>query len=244
MEASGRLELLWGDGQRPRRGPKPALSIETIADAAIALADEQGLSAMSMRALAERLGFTTMSLYRYLPGKSELLELMLDQAMGAPPGPDAAPAGWRPKLEAWARSLHEVYTRHPWVLQVPLSAPLMGPNRIGWLEAGLEALSDTGLPAPQRPSAVLAVDGYVRGAAQISIGTAQTEQHSGLTEADWQSAFTEIIERAVADERFPHLAANVAAGGFSDPAGADGDFEFGLDRLLDGIAELVSSPSL
>src|SRR5882762_3310997 len=78
-------ELLWGATERPTRGPKPGMSLERIVKTAITVAGEEGLSQLSMRRVAERLGFTTMSLYRYVRTKEEILDLMLETAVGEPP---------------------------------------------------------------------------------------------------------------------------------------------------------------
>src|SRR5918995_3143148 len=111
------MELLWGVGAPTTRGPKPGLALATIVATAVELADAEGLAAVSMRKVAERLGRSAMALYTYVPGKAELLDLMLDTVYGE----DVAPApdgGWRVAAEAPARATWELYLRHPWVLQV------------------------------------------------------------------------------------------------------------------------------
>src|SRR5438105_13318066 len=108
------VELLWGPGKRPSRGPKPGLSLERIVLAAIAIADAEGLSAVSMQRVAAECGFTTMSLYRYVPSKNELLDLMIDTAVGQPPKLHEIPGGWRPKLAEWAWQTWSGFHQHPW----------------------------------------------------------------------------------------------------------------------------------
>src|SRR5258707_1378038 len=93
------IELLWGERSEPRRGPKPSLSVEQIARAAGAVADAEGLEAVSMQRVAQECGVTTMALYRYVPGKAELIALMLDIGLGPAPHLDEVPGGWRPRLE-------------------------------------------------------------------------------------------------------------------------------------------------
>ena len=119
------LELLWGARKRPSRGPKPGLSLDQIVRAAIELADGEGLSALSMQRVAGKLGFTTMSLYRYVPSKAELLDLMLDTVAGELPLVDDVPGGWRAKLEAAALADWALYHRHPWFLHVTPVRPVM-----------------------------------------------------------------------------------------------------------------------
>src|ERR1700749_1723014 len=106
------VDLLW-DGPPPRtRGPKAALTLDRIADAAIAIADAEGLDAVSMQRVAADLGYTKMSLYRYLPGKSELVAAMVERALGE--APDLDGQGWRAGLTTWARTLLETMAGHAW----------------------------------------------------------------------------------------------------------------------------------
>ena len=157
------LEQLWGlRGPGRRGGPKPALSVERIVAAAIELADAGGLAALSMGRLAEKLGFTTMSLYRHVAGKDDLLVLLLDAGIGLPPdGP--ATVGWRAGCQQWAWTLLEIYRRHPWAVELPISALPAGPNQLAWFERGLAALAETRLDLRERASSVLLMAMYVRG---------------------------------------------------------------------------------
>src|SRR5215207_2271776 len=122
------VELLWGLRDKGRLGgPKPALSLERIVAAAVELADEGGIGALSMARLAEKLGFTTMSLYRYVSSKDELLLLVLDAAIGAPAYEPEGP--WRDQVRAWCRELTLFYRAHPWVLDLAISGLPAGPNQ-------------------------------------------------------------------------------------------------------------------
>jgi AcrR family transcriptional regulator len=125
------IELLWGlvPGEKSRPGPKPRFTVAEIAAAAIAIADTEGLAALSMRKVAERLGVSAMSLYTYVPGKGELIDLMLDTVFAEVPLTFAA-AGWRARLEAVARENWQLYLHHPWLLQVATSRPPLGPHLI------------------------------------------------------------------------------------------------------------------
>jgi AcrR family transcriptional regulator len=240
-DAARGVDLLWGDRKRPTRGPKPGLSVEQIAQTAIGIADAEGLAALSMRRVAEELGFTPMALYRYVPGKWELVELMVDVAVGTPPeSVDAAPA-WRARLELWSRALLAVYVRHGWVTEVPIAGLRMGPNRLAWLESALAGLAGTGLTEGEMLSASLAVDGHARSMAQVAAGLAAARETLGADE--WAPAFARMLEQVIDEERYPTLSGFLAAGVFDKPAGDDEDdgFEFGLTRLLDGIAVLIDS---
>jgi AcrR family transcriptional regulator len=129
------IEALWGlRGPSRRGGPKPALSLERIVAAAVELADAGGLAALSMGRLAEKLGFTTMSLYRYVASKDDLLVLLLDAAWELPPEP---PSGeWREQCTVWARALRDSYRAHPWALELPVSGLPAGPNQLTWFDPG------------------------------------------------------------------------------------------------------------
>ncbi|MCA1656013.1 MAG: TetR/AcrR family transcriptional regulator, partial [Pseudonocardiaceae bacterium] len=98
------MQLMWGDGPAPRsRGPKQGLTVDRIVRAGIEIADADGLAALSMRRVAERLGVGTMSLYTYVPAKAELVDVMYDRAVGTVDPPEVT-GGWREKLsaEAWS----------------------------------------------------------------------------------------------------------------------------------------------
>jgi AcrR family transcriptional regulator len=217
------LELLWGEQEPPSRGPKPGLSLDGIVAAAIRIATTDGLGAVSMQRVASEFGFTTMSLYRYVPGKSELIDLMIDTAAGPPPDLAAIPGGWRPRLATWARLTREFFAQHQWFLPAALTR-VMGPNQVGWLESAVAALAETGLTGPERVGAALVVNGHVRSMAPFN--------GAG---GEFASTMGELFARHGA--RFPALVAAIADGAFADSD--DEDFEFGLERVLDGIEVLV-----
>lgn len=229
------IQLLWGERDEPRRGPKPSLSVEQIARAAIAIADVGGLEAVSMQRVAQECGVTTMALYRYVPGKTELIALMLDIGLGAPPRLDAVPGGWRPRLEQWGRQLHTLFEQHPWSLEASAPLRLMGPNELAWFEAAVSALSATDLPATDVIQAVITVLLHVRGMAFYAIGATGRQ---GLSAGGWrEAAFADALRKY--GERFPALTAAAADGAFSASAGADG-FDSGLCLLLDGIGVRIA----
>jgi AcrR family transcriptional regulator len=233
------IEQLWGlRGSSRRGGPKPALSVERIVAAAVELADAGGLAALSMSRLAEKLGFTTMSLYRYVASKDDLLVLVLDDALGLPPDP---PDGdWRAQCAAWAQALRAGYNRHPWVLELPISALPAGPNQLVWFDRGLAALAGTRLEEGEKASSVLLISSYVRTQAMLWLDVMKATE-SGRS-PDWAA----VVERLADPARFPAVARAVAAGIFADdPDSAehypDDEFDFGLQRILDGIEVLHRS---
>lgn len=232
-EASRRMELLWGPEDRPARGPKPALTLDRIVQKATEIADKDGLAAVTMQNVAARLRVTTMALYRYVASKSGLLDAMVEAALGAPPPMDAA-LDWRANLATWARANLGIYQRHPWVLHAIIASPPFGPNQLAWFEAALQALSDLKLGPPDTIETIALVDDYVRGAAHLLLTLAATPQF-----VEW---YTRAVQRASADGRYPKIAQLVASGAFGDFGDAWwNQFEFGLERVLDGIHAFIQS---
>jgi AcrR family transcriptional regulator len=233
------IELLWGVQERPRRGPKPKLTVGQVTRAAVELADAEGLPAVSMRRVAEHLGVTGMSLYTYVPGKAELLDLMVDTVLGetAPP-----PAGtWRVRLEHLARENWALYLRHPWLLQVATSRPVLGPNVVAKYDRDLAAVADLGLGPIEMDLLVAVVGNYVHGAVRGAVEAAQAQQRTGVTDQEWWDAHAPVLEKVFDPARYP-LAATVGAAAGEEYAAAsapDRAFEFGLRLLLDGIAASV-----
>lgn len=251
-EQASSVALLWEGRERPSRGPKPALSLERITRTAIALADAGGLAAVSMQRVAGELDFTKMSLYRYVPGKSELVALMIDTAMGEPPatdGPSAAPEapeapaavsapaapGWRTGLRAWAGELSAVYHRHPWLLTATLGPRVMGPRELGWIERAVAALAPTGLSGAEQLDAVATVTGHVRGIAQVAASMGVDSRRASGPEQVLSAALNELLIGR--SDRFPALSAAVASSATGDQR--DQALEFGLERILDGLDVLI-----
>jgi AcrR family transcriptional regulator len=224
------LQLLWHESPPARRS---GLSRERIVAAAVELADADGLGALSMARLAERLGCGTMSLYRHVASKDELVVFMLSAAPGPPPSP--RDSDWRRTLSGWAVGLWEVYHRHPWVLHAAAAGPPAGPGQLAWLEAGLSALRNTGLGERDKVSAVVSLLHYVRGAAALAI------ESTRLGSAADRARYPRILRKVVDPERFPAIAAAVEDGAFDQTAEQQdtADFMAGVQRVLDGIGVLA-----
>ena len=218
------LEILWDEPKAPSRSR--GLSRERIVAAAVELADIEGLAALSMARLADRLGCGTMSLYRHIANKDELVTFMLSTAPGPPPAP-ADLADWRGAMTDWAAGLWDIYHRHPWVLSAAAAGPPADPGQLAWLNAGLAALGGTGLSERDKLAAVMAVLHFVRGAAAVNIEAAQVQGPD----------YPILLRRFVDAERFPALTAALEAGVF-DAADGDhlADFHSGLRQFLDGVA--------
>ena len=187
------LQLLWDREPEGRRGPKPGRSIAEIGAAAVAIADTDGLDAVSMKSVATSVGFTTMSLYRYLDSKDELYAVMVDVAYGAPDVRYRADWGWRARITEWAREISARRLAHPWTVEAPQTSPPLTPNMIGWMESGLEALEDAPLTSQQRLSALLAIDGWgqnhVRQTIQMGLaGPVDPDSPQGAYLADHRTA--------------------------------------------------------
>jgi len=233
------VDLLWGTAERPTRGPKPGLSLDRIVEAAIRIADADGIEAVSMQRVANEFHFTTMSLYRYVPGKSELIDLMVDAAVGAPPSLAALPGGWRPKLREWARQTWATFERHPWFLGAAMGR-IMGPNQLGWLEAAIDALAPSGLRGQDLLDAALVVNGHVRSMAPqyvASNATAGGDPSDQMPTDQWVDAIRTLL--TTHRDRFPALNKAIADGAFQ-PA-TESEFEFGLERILDGIEAYIDT---
>ena len=232
------LELLWGTREQPTRGPKPGLSLAAIVAKAIEVADADGLPAVSMRRIADELGVGTMSLYRHVPGKAELLDLMLDSVAGEPSAgrTDADPppltGGWRASLEEFARGAWAHFHRHPWLLQVSQARPIMGPNEMLGTEAILAAIAEMGLSDGETVAVLSTVYAYVSGLARNYVEYAQAASTTGVSDADWWAAQAPFLEKVLTSGDYPNLTRVSESGAWES---TDDGFEFGLKCVLDGI---------
>ena len=193
VRAEPGVGTVWWSLPRPaghgrRRPPRPSMQ-EQVVRAAVRIADAEGLAGLSMRRLAGELGVPTMSLYRHVADKEELLLLMMDRVFAANPPPDPAPDGWRAQVEALARLQWSVYRRHPWLAQaVSFTRPLLAPNAMAHTEWAMRALDGFGLDGHTLFLAAVTVANYVRGTAVNLEAEAQAEQDTGLTDDEWMRA--------------------------------------------------------
>jgi AcrR family transcriptional regulator len=222
------IDLLWSPAPTPRRGPKRGLNLTEIATAGIAIADADNLAAVTMQRVAEALGVTKMALYRYVRSKTELVALMTEVAIGEPTALDPG-SGWRAELRAWAHAMIGRFLRHPWAQETTTGTRAVGPNEIGWLEQALTALDGTGLTGSEKLDVVATLAGHARAIAQQATASTGTNAEKGL-----ETIFAVVLRDHAA--QFPALAA--ALGSATDD-GRDQAFDFGLDRILDGVELLV-----
>lgn len=237
------LELLWREpGERgATRGPKQRISVDELVAKAIEIADADGLGALTMRSVAAALGITPMATYTYVPGKAELLDLMLDQVYRLMPRPDLTGKPWRDKVSAIAAANRAMLAAHPWVAYLPTTRPPLGPGVTAKYDHELGAFEGLGLDDVTMDAALTQVLGFVNSVARIAIDTARAAADSGVNDHDWWERAAPLLERVLTPERFP-LAARVgaAAGQAHDGAySAEFAYEFGLARVLDGLAVLI-----
>ena len=202
---------------------RAGLSLPRIVDAAVAIADAEGLEAVSMAGVAKRCGFTTMSLYRHVASKDELVWRMVDDALG--PAPEYAFDGWRDGLAQWGQALMARLREHPWAIDIPINGTLPTYAQLSWLNRGLQVLDGHGLPAGEAGDLVLLVNGYVFWALRLEVA---------LSAAPPQP----LVPPQFDLEDLPYVRAAMAEGGFDDDprVTAEDTFRLGLERTLDGIA--------
>lgn len=232
------LKLLWEGVPESVKGPRPRLKLRQVICAAIELADKDGLEALSMRKLAQKLGVGTMSLYRYVPSKDDLLNLMLDAVVGpSQERADAPKLGWREFLMVTAHEGRQLYLSHPWTMQANWGRPVLGPNSVGDLDlfmAGLE-----GLPLSDREKMNLAttLDSYVLGSVRQELMWRNAAAESEMTDEEFWSYQLPTLEQAMASGRFPALAQlseDTFEGSYEE------SFTMGLQLMLDGLEEQLA----
>ncbi len=192
-----------------------------------------------MQRVAGRLGYTAMSLYRYVPGKDQLIDVMCDVALGPPPPADPSTTDWRIGVDRLVAANLAVYARHPWLVQVSVSAPPLGPNHLAWFDALLRQFAGLGLQEAEMVHLAMFISSAVRDLARISIELAHTPERTGISVEEMGEGFTLALRRVADGERFPALA-RVAAAGVFDPNELPYNdirpsLDFGLQRLLDGV---------
>ncbi|BCJ35442.1 TetR family transcriptional regulator [Actinocatenispora thailandica] len=231
------LRLLWGEVAPPRRGPRPGLAVADVVAAATAVADSDGLAALTIRRVAERLGVSAMTVYTYVPGKAELLDLMADAAYQAMERADTAGLDWRERLTAVATENRQLCRDHPWMAELYTARPTLGPGLMAKYEHELAAFDGLDLPDVTRDDALTYLLGFVYANARDErAATAATG-----TDQQWWEQAGPLLARIFDPTAYPRAvrvgaAAGAERGSAYDPAQA---YEFGLARVLDGLGELI-----
>lgn len=263
-DARRSMDLLWrsagSGGTRAAPGPKPRLDVDTIVAASIAVAEEQGMAALSMRAVGAWLGRTAMALYTYVPSKSELVDLMHDQVLAELPTEYDTGAGWRVAITAWADDTWAFYLQHPWVLQVSQARPVLGPGEYTQLETVVRILGGIDLEPLKIRRTIAVLFQFIRGMARVAAEHRQAAPETGVSDEEWWAVRTTLLTEVASDfgERFPALtaleshAATAAVSATGEESGDVGPyleretkeaFRVGLELILDGI-DAAERPNL
>ncbi|MEV4135395.1 TetR/AcrR family transcriptional regulator C-terminal domain-containing protein [Dactylosporangium sp. NPDC049742] len=238
-ELPSNLAVAWGLRARPGKGPRPGLTLDRIVAAGVQVAAAEGLGAVSMSRVAAELGAATMSLYRYVAAKNELLDLMVDAAVGHPP-PMPPGEGWREGMLRFARTHLEILRRQPWMVRVPITSPPLTPNHVAWMDHGLAVLAETPLEEHEKLSTIMTVSGITRNWAVLTADITAAAQASGTTADEAMLTYGQLLGKLADPQRFPAIGRLLATGILDVPDETpDTDFEFGLARVLDGIQTLI-----
>jgi AcrR family transcriptional regulator len=233
-DAAGRPPLdrvaavLWGTTTPGgKRGPKPKFSVEQIADAGIAIADRDGLDAVTMQFVADRLGAAKMALYRYVPGRTELEAVMLDRAFGGPS--TSQDEQWPEALLRWATQLHERASARPWAVELVQRPHLPGPNELAWFEAGLFAMRELPLTGGEKFDTLAMLVGHV-------MSIVRQQAAGPAPEDELAAALAPVLAN-----RAGHFPLTTAAFARQDRAERNAALRFGLTRMIAGIEVLAQA---
>ncbi|MER5651043.1 TetR/AcrR family transcriptional regulator [Streptosporangium sp. NPDC002524] len=243
MEVPESVEIAWGLRERPGKGPKRTLSLEHIVEAALRVGSADGLAAVSMSKIAAELGVSTMALYRYVSAKDDLLTLITDAVLGPPPTLPEPGDDWRRGIHRWAAAMRAALQRHPWSLRIPITGPGIMPNHVAWLEAGLRCLRGTGLDPGTKMAALLLVNGFVRTEVALLADLQEAFDASQVTDEEMLSDYGQALARLTDAERFPEIHELLEGRVFDMSSGPEDEFDFGMERILDGLAVLVTGES-
>lgn len=233
------LAIAWGLQEEPRRGPARGLTHARIVAAAIEIADAEGLGAVTMQAVAKSLGFTTMSLYRYVSGKEDLVRLMQDAALTSADTVEL-PDDWREALRTWAGMIRDAYRAHPWVLEIPRGQlSVLMPASVRAADLGLAAMSGLDLADDEKIAAILLISQHV--VSMVELERSLAAEGGPVVTPEGAEALREVVTA----ERYPHLAPVMTRGGYiadgegAEPESVDDEYEFGLDMLIAGLESLA-----
>ncbi|MEH7331555.1 TetR/AcrR family transcriptional regulator [Neobacillus drentensis] len=233
------IAISWGLNRQPQRGPKRELSIEQIVETAINIADKEGLAALSMNKVASTLGFTTMSLYRYIPSKDDLLLLMQEKVADIDYPADEPEVDWRDKMRQYVKLSINVFQVHPWFADIPITSVPLTPNQLKMVDLALRTTRNIPLNDFEKMSIVLLLSGYARWCGTImkdmNMAIQAGKSPSAISGLDYSGA----LKKLVTQERYPDLYPVLMSGAYTEENKEENtigdDFDFGLERILDGI---------
>lgn len=233
------LRLLWRDpAARPRHGPRQGLTVEQVVTAATVLADADGLDAVTMRRLAGNLGVVPMTLYTYVPGKAELLDLMLDAAYQRMARTDTTGRPWRERVTAIAAENRVLFETHPWAAAITTGRPPLGPGLMAKYEHELAALDGIGLDDIQMDAALTHLLAFVQAWARAAADSQDTD----MDDQQWWAASGPLLKKVLDPGAYPLAARVGTAAGTAHGAAYDQQhaYDFGLQTILDGLAALIA----
>ncbi len=236
------LERLWRQTPDGQRGPKPSLSLDRIVDAAVALADSNGLGAVSMRTLAKRVKIAPMALYRYVGDHRELVDLMLDRIYATMRRTSPSGRGWRARVTAVAHDNRALYRRHAWAAQIVTNRPPLGPGMMSKYEYELTAFDGAGLTDVERDAALTYVLGFVESCARVAATADRSRRDSQQTDRQWWNENGPLLARVLDPAQYPTASRVGTAAGTAHGTAYDADhaYTFGLERALAGLDGLVA----
>ncbi len=239
------LELMWGRAPAGKRGPKSRTSVAELVAAAVAIADAEGIEAVSTRRVAEAVGISPMSFYTHIPDKAVLLDLMLDAVATGPEAgqepPKFRPEDWRANVTMVARSFRAFYLAHPWALQIGTHRPALGPNTVRAYDTFLSAFDGLGLTEIEMDFSVILVANYVHGAVRDVVRASMVKAQTGMSDDEWWYTIEPFMQ-TLDFSPYP-VASRVGAvvGELYGLGNPDLAFDFGLEIILDGLDRLIAA---
>jgi AcrR family transcriptional regulator len=230
---------IWMRPERPARGPKPTYSRAQITEAAIRIADAEGLEAATMRRIAAEIGAGAMSLYRYVPSRDNLVELMADRLMGEIDVTGMPSGDWRADLTRYADGLRAMWLRHPWIATVQRSLPSFGPNQLLLIER-LMGVLDAFVSIDENLGLMAMLNSYIEGTVREEISSAKEVRRSGLSESEWMARSYPYVDRLVKSGEYP-IFTKIVMEARQPHLSRDDQFRYGLQRVLDCIAAALPS---
>ncbi|WP_326626973.1 TetR/AcrR family transcriptional regulator [Nonomuraea fuscirosea] len=229
---------IWMRPERPARGPRPAYSRAQITDAAIRIADAEGLEAATMRRIAAEIGAGAMSLYRYVPSRDDLVELVADRLQGEIDVEGIPSGDWRADLTRYAHEVRAMWLRHPWITTAQRSLPSFGPNQLRLIERVMGVLEAL-VPIDENLGLMTLLNSYVEGAVREEISSAGEIRRSGLSESEWIARSGPYFEHLVKGGKYP-IFTRIVMEARQPRLSRDDQFRHGLERVLDFVATTLT----
>ncbi len=233
------VKLSWGFIKQPRRGPKGELSIEKIVSAAVEIADRDGLAAVSMSRVAQSLGFSAMSLYRYISSKEDLLTLMQDAVCAVPAPPKDSIPDWREGMRVFVRMSVGILRKHPWFADIPIAGAPLTPNSLRLVDWVLGTMRECSVTDLEKMGFIMLLSSYARANGILQRDMDLALQAGGSEEQFGGYSYSDVMKQLVKAGDYPDLYPVMQSGAYSGEeanGSLDDDLDFGLERILDGIA--------